>query len=175
MILLVTHGACGSKQADKPNEGPNDQPTGNIELNKVTEDELNSFFNLTPVLAGGKAFASEGHGGGLVKSFLNDVAKTAAESGAQTMPEGALFAKAVVTSESQNPATASRVYFMKKQKSGYDPDNSNWAYFVANPVNGKLVLSTLDPISKSCVSCHKLQKEHDYVRTILIYKTQTVQ
>ena len=107
--------------------GCGSSPTSKVEVSN--EESLKEFATWTPVLNGDKAFKSAGHGGILVKSYLNPIAKTHLDKMEATypLPEGSELAKAVVSSEGTASKDASRVYFMKKEKAGFDSANGDWS------------------------------------------------
>jgi hypothetical protein len=134
------------------------------------------FLNWTPVLDGDKAFKSKGHGGILVRSYLNPTATEHARAAETTypMPEGSVLAKAVISSQDTPSTQASRVYFMRKEAPGFDPENCDWSYAQAKRVGGKLVRDTsVEPRDPSCVSCHVRFKQYDFVQTVEFFKRQS--
>ena len=93
---------------------------------------LTDFSSWTPVLAGDQAFTSAGHGGIMVRAYLNPVAKDHVMSSANPYPmaQGSILAKAVVKNKDAPASEASRVYFMQKEADGFDPAHNNWSYAV---------------------------------------------
>jgi hypothetical protein len=161
-VALMAAG-CGSNMTSKV-EASNDE-------------SLKEFSTWTPILNGDKAFKSAGHGGILVKSYLNPIAKAHLDKMEvpYPLPEGSVLAKAVVSSADTSSKDASRVYFMKKEKSGFDSAKGDWSYALAKRVNGTLAFDpSVKPREASCISCHVKFAEYDYVKTVDIYRNQKV-
>jgi hypothetical protein len=135
-----------------------------------------SFLTWTPVLNGDAAFASSGHSGQMTRVFFNE---TAAPHFKDEKPlpfsPGSYVAKAVVASSVTPASAATRVYFMLKKSDGYDTDNANWAYAVANLKEGQLVFDATQGKLSGCYECHKAEATWDYVRTVDYYRKQSAQ
>ncbi|MCX6131791.1 MAG: cytochrome P460 family protein [Proteobacteria bacterium] len=137
------------------------------------ENLLSEFKTWTPVLKGDQAFKSAGHGGILVRGYLNEIATNHVKTSDNPfpLPVGTVIAKAVVESMSADVNTANRVYFMKKEAPGFDTEHNDWSYAVAERVADKLSYDkTLDPKAELCVSCHVKFAAFDYVKTVQFYK-----
>ncbi len=159
----VTLAGCGSNLSSK------------VDANNEENIRLKDYFNWTPVLKGDKAFPSAGHGGITVKSYINPIAKNHLDNSENPfpLPEGSELAKAVISAEGTSSKDATRVYFMRKEKAGFDSANGDWSYALATRVNGALVVDpSVKPREALCVSCHSKFAEFDYVKTIDIYKKQ---
>jgi hypothetical protein len=184
LFMVVTTG-CGESKDSDPAPTPSPLATANpTSNNPVTEEVkdpfpasfLSDFKGWTPVLKNDVSFSSPGHGGATVKSYLNEKARTSADS---TTPfpvlVGSVLAKAVLPNASASSSSATRVYFMRKMPAGFDSKNNDWAYSFANLENGSLKFSTGLNAQASCIGCHSQQKNFDYVKTVDIYLKQSVQ
>lgn len=139
-------------------------------------EAMSKYSEWTPVLKGDTAFTSKGHGGIIVKGYINPVAQKYIDQTANPYPlaVGTIIAKAVVKSADTPSSLASRVYFMRKELPGFDSKNSDWSYGVANRVGGVLVADkSVDARDRSCISCHVKFKEFDFVKTVDFYKRQS--
>lgn len=137
---------------------------------------LQEFQTWQSVLNGGIAFESAGHGGILVKSFLNSKAKEHLDQSAMPypLPEGSILAKAVIADRNTSPDKASRVYFMKKEAAGFDSANGDWSYGLAKRQGDKLFLDpSVSPKEEACSSCHTHFSQFDNVKTAEIYRRQS--
>lgn len=175
-LLLALVVSCGSSKDDDNKmkkssmEDASAKPSEGFPAQQLTE-----YVNWTPVLNGDQAFKSAGHGGIIVRSYLNPTATQhlASTSNPYPLAEGSILAKAVVRSMDTPASEASRVYFMKKEADGFDPAHNNWSYAVANRVNGTLVYdSNINPREELCVSCHAKFSAFDYVQTVDFYQRQ---
>lgn len=163
LVVGITASGCGSNLRSKVG-GMNDE---NISFKE--------YYNWTPVLKGDTAFPSAGHGGITVKSYINPIAKAHIDTSENLfpLPEGSELAKAVISAEGESSKGASRVYFMKKEKAGFDPSHGDWSYALATKVNGTLNMDpSVKPREALCISCHAKFAEFDYVKTIDIYRRQ---
>jgi hypothetical protein len=139
------------------------------------ETLLSEFSSWTPVLAGDQAFSSAGHGGIMVRSYLNPKASehVLASSSPYPMAKGSILAKTLVKSKDTPASEASRVYFMQKEAEGFDPAHNNWSYAVAKRVGASLVYDgNVNPREELCVSCHAKFSAFDYVQTVDFYLRQ---
>ncbi len=177
LSLALISTACGSK-ADNMDEKL--APATDNDLAQIPgtfpEEYLKDFSSWRPVLDGDKAFVSQGHGGIVVRGYLNPVALSHIQQqpNPYPLPEGAVLAKAVVASLESPVTAASRVYFMKKEAQGFDSANNNWSYAVANLRNGQLIYdSSVSPKEELCVSCHAKFAAYDYVQTVDFFKRQS--
>ncbi|MBM4253992.1 MAG: hypothetical protein FJ146_18650 [Deltaproteobacteria bacterium] len=175
LISITT--ACGGNQSGDTGKAPNAETpmtAGGLKAGMFDTAWLTAYASWTPVLSGDKALKSDGHGGIWVHSYLNDRAAmhAATASNPFPLPEGAVLAKAVVPAETSNVTTdVTRVYFMKKEKTGYDLEHANWSYAVATLVNGRLTYdASVAPRQGVCVSCHAKFNEYDYAKTVDIYR-----
>ena len=194
LAALFTLSGCGSKTegtlADtqiptKPSPQPAPMPAraarGSDAMARTpgsfSKNLLTAFTMWTPVLNGDVAFESQGHGGILVRSYLNPIAADRARASAEPypLPEGAVLAKAVVA-DSGTPATsASRVYFMRKEAKGFDPANGDWSYALARrTANGLAFDPGVGPKQQACVSCHVKFKRYDNVQTVAFFRAQAI-
>jgi len=174
MLVLVGCGTSNDDAADSKKmamEDANARPAMAFPDTLLTE-----FLSWTPVLSGDQAFSSAGHGGIMVRSYLNPLAKAHVTSSANPYPlaQGSILAKAVVKNKDTPASEASRVYFMQKEADGFDPAHNNWSYAVANRVGGALVYDgNINPREELCVSCHAKFSAFDYVQTVDFYLKQT--
>lgn len=102
-----------------------------------------------------------------VKFFANPGAAEAIQAGAKSpLPVGATIVKEKYWNEKDAKPTAYAA--MIKREPGFDAEHGDWEYlFVEFPESGKKPVVTRGAI-KSCVQCHSLAKEKDYVfRTYL--------
>ena len=163
LLASLTVSGCGSSLRSSVDAG-NDKNM-----------RLKDYFNWTPVLKGDQAFPSAGHGGISVKSYINPIAKTHLDKfeNPYPLPQGSELAKAVISNKSTASRDAGRVYFMRKERAGFDPANGDWSYALATKVNGSLAIDpSVKPREALCVSCHGKFSDFDYVKTIDIYKKQ---
>ena len=177
-MLLVILSACGLQKYND-NMADKKQAEANVVASMPPEkpDILMEFAKWTPVFEGDKAFESQGHGGIIVRSYLNEIATTHIKMAPQVYPlaQGSILAKAVVATESTPVSEASRVYFMKKEAPGFDPENGDWSYSLAKRVDGKLMMdSSISPKEVLCVSCHVKFKKFDNVKTVEFYRMKKV-
>lgn len=134
---------------------------------------LTSFLQWVPVLEGDVAFESRGHGGILVRSYLSP---STAEYARKAMdpypvPVGSQLAKAVVPTESTPASEATRVYFMRKEAPGFDPENGDWSYAVAKRTSRGLAFDPgVGPKEELCVSCHAKFARFDHVMTVDFFR-----
>lgn len=176
-FLLLALVGCGSSQDDsKDNKKMAMEDASARPAAGFPETLLTEFSSWTPVLPGDQAFSSAGHGGIMVRSYLNPTAKDHVMSSASPYPlaEGSILAKAVVASKDTAASAASRVYFMRKEADGFDSAHNNWSYAVANRVGGTLVYdANINPREELCVSCHAKFSAFDYVQTVDFYLKQS--
>jgi hypothetical protein len=72
-------------------------------------------------------------------------------------------------------AQASRLYVMRKEAPGFDPENGDWSYYLANRKDGKLELDpSVGVREKVCVSCHIKFRQFDNVQTVDFFLNQRV-
>lgn len=157
--------ACGEKDEDKKLASPNPQSDDAV---GYSDKLLTDFLSYTPVIEGDVAFVSKGHGGALVRSFLNPEAANHLRTQSSPYPlvEGSVFAKAVVADAATPASQANTVYFMRKEKAGFDPEHGDWSYAIAKRVDGKLKFDpNLSQKAEVCISCHVKFKDFDYVQT----------
>lgn len=177
-LMLVLIG-CGSSNDDAADSKKMAMEDANVKPVKGFPNALlTEFSSWTPVLPGDQAFSSAGHGGIMVRSYLNPVAKAHIMTSTNPYPlaEGSILAKAVVKNKDTPAAEASRVYFMQKEADGFDPAHNNWSYAVANRVAGALVYDgNINPREELCVSCHAKFSAFDYVQTVDFYLRQTAE
>jgi hypothetical protein len=182
--LLVGCGQAQSPQQQNSSANPQDlvQEAQSESLLNTESGVLTGFLKWTPVLPGDKAFVSQGHGGITVHSYLNPLAakhvlKSVAD-GTPTypMPQGSRLAKAVVPDAATPASKASRVYFMRKEAPGFDPQNGDWSYALANRRGSKLVFDpSVPPKAEGCISCHVKFKQFDNVMTVEFFKKGTTE
>ncbi len=176
MLLALVVG-CGSSQDDdmKMKKNTTEDASAKPAMG-FPEPLLSEYLTWTPVLNGDQAFKSAGHGGIVVRSYLNPTAMKhlAGATSPYPLAEGSILAKAVVKDMDTPASDASRVYFMRKEADGFDSANNNWSYAVANRVNGSLMYdSNINPREELCVSCHAKFSAFDYVQTVDFYLRQT--
>lgn len=177
-LFVLISASCGSKSddMDKNREAPATDDAVAQMPGTFPMEFLQDFSSWTPVLDGDKAFASRGHGGIIVRGYINPMATTHIQEQANPypLPAGAVLAKAVVATLESSAMTASRVYFMKKEPQGFDSANNDWSYAVANLRNGQLIYDTsISPKEELCVSCHAKFAAYDYVQTVDFFKKQS--
>jgi hypothetical protein len=169
---------CDSQDSGQKPQTPSSSDASTMTLNDEDfSNALREFSSWQPILQGDQAFASKGHGGILVKGYLNSVAKTHLDMNATTypLPVGSVFAKAVVAEVGTPAQQASRVYFMRKEAAGFDSENGDWSYGLAKRQGDRLVLdTTLDRRASMCVSCHVNFSQFDNVKTAEFYRQQRV-
>jgi|GEM_PF-4102423 len=194
LAIPLTLIACGDKEKtedtnrlempakENPSKSGKSQPQEEVNTKKrvpgTFEPELiKEFLTWKPVLAGDVAFASRGHGGILVRSYLNPVASDAAAKPSDPYPlaVGSILAKAVVSNASAPASSASRVYFMRKEAAGFDPRNGDWSYGLAQrAAGGQLEIDPdVSPKQDYCVSCHTKVARFDYVQTVDYFRRQS--
>jgi hypothetical protein len=157
--------SCGRNDSDAPAVVNQDFPS----------TLLINFLEWNPVLEGDMTFASTGHSGQTVRVYFNETAKNYFDDDtASAFDEGSYVAKAVVSSLDTQAEDASRVYFMLKKPEGFDPDNNDWSYAVANRKDGSWVYNEEQGSLENCYSCHSNESEWDYVKTVDFYRRQTV-
>ena len=137
---------------------------------------LTSYMNWSPVLNGDVAFPSSGHSGQTTRVFFNDVAAPHFKD-EKPLPfaPGAYIAKAVVTDANTPATSATRVYFMLKKQAGFDSDNADWSYAVANVKNGALEFDAEKGKISGCIGCHKSEAVWDYIRTVDYFRKQSIE
>jgi hypothetical protein len=176
--------SCGKEKADQQpparsrgegeQQGKDSGMTSEwIPTAQAFEQALSTFSSWTPVLPGDAAFKSEGHGGIWVRSYLDPttVAHVEGNENPYPLPQSSLLAKAVVSGPDTQAAQATRVYFMRKERPGFDPAGGDWSYGVATRVNGQLILDpNVTPTFGVCVSCHVKFKAFDNVKTVDTYR-----
>lgn len=179
ILALALLGACGDKdEGSKAKPATPEAPPGDAMGIRSEEARtpgtfspklLTSFLDWVPVLEGDVAFESEGHGGILVRSYLSPSTAEHARkaSNPYPLPEGSLLAKAVVSSAGTPASKASRVYFMRKEAPGFDPENGDWSYALAKrTANGLAFDPGVSPKEDLCVSCHVNFSRFDNVKTV---------
>ncbi len=115
-----------------------------------------------------------GHSGQRVRSLFNAIAEptyTGADNPVK-FPVGSLITKHVVGSEQATLEEATRIYFMRKEPAGYDPQGNDWSWAVANRSQNTWTFSQQGK-STLCTGCHKAESEWDYARTVQVFRTQT--
>ncbi len=104
------------------------------------------------------------HGGRLVFTYLNEMAKSAGMSGKLPFPIGSILAKESFANNNGSPGAPGPLFIMEKREAGYDASNGDWKY--AMVVNGK-VARVGNGVGKSpvkfCAACHSVVKATDYV------------
>ena len=179
--FFLQNQGCGSGSSDKKPASDTAETSMDVQLDQgagqFPPDLLTDFLAWQPVLKGDQAFTSKGHGGILVRTYLNPVAAEHAMKNDNPfpMPAGTILAKAVVAGKSTPATAATRVYFMKKEAKGFDAANGDWSYGLANLKNGKLIYdSSIKPTQDFCVACHTKFAAYDYVQTVDFFKKQAV-
>ena len=121
--------------------------------NGMGNDVLGDFLKWIPVLEGDQAFESQGHGGIVVRAYLNSVAAEHANTAEQTypMPVGSMLAKAVVRNADTPASASSRVYFMRKEACVTRPTKCHMRVRACEEVTPESQ-RTNDSPTKACVS-----------------------
>lgn len=98
------------------------------------------------------------HTGYYCHVFVNENARETIESGSGKYPIGSLIIKQKYNS--QFVRSTELFTIMRKMKDGYDDENGNWEYSVVDSTAEQLLLQGRE---KSCIACHTLCKNTDYV------------
>lgn len=104
------------------------------------------------------------HSDGLIKVYMNDLAKKSYGESTRPYPEGAVIVKEklnyVITSDNDEDPSLEMTGLggMIKRHEGYDPEHGDWEYFYAdgetNLQRGRI---------GTCVDCHDNASDRDYV------------
>lgn len=124
------------------------------------EDNWELWPDTEPMYEGG-----EPHGM-LLTTRVNDVALRAIESGAETMPEGAIVVKQNYMPDGELAAVTTMY-----KRSGFNPEHNDW-YFTKHFPDGSLDVAEMDGMSMpmegrvpGCQNCHGQVADNDYLFT----------
>lgn len=141
----------------------------------ISEDYLTDFYSWESVTPQEKAFKSAGHPGGpLVRAYFNEIAATTYKDKSKNpvvFSEGAILAKAVLTSESQLSQDSDTVFFMEKMAPMSLPESNDWSFAVAKRGSDGLLKFVVGMDTKGCVSCHSaMASDYDFALTVDLYR-----
>ncbi len=101
-------------------------------------------------------------------TYANDIAYKAMQSLKPDYPDGAMFGKVAFMTEddpaftsSKIPSGARRFQIMLKNKKAY-PESNGWGYALFDS-SGNLFNEDIKSKTQSCVACHQIVPERDYV------------
>lgn len=104
--------------------------------------------------------------------LINPIGYNALNAGAKVLPEGTKIVKIGWSTRKMSlfPAAIEadriqRVEYMVKASKRFDHDGDHWGY--ARFVRGKEGFKAWDKGTQSCISCHRIAKESDYVFTTI--------
>ncbi len=171
-LLLV-----GCQQTDSPDTADADQgdpsevmeshttmmgpdTTGASVWAHITESDYSNAWTLWPEK--GELYTGQQPHGALLTTYLNDIALSALESDAGTMPEGAVIVKENYMPNSELAA----VTVMVKVK-GYNPSEGDWFYSKHLPDGSLDQMNGMGLAGRvpGCIGCHRAQASNDFVFT----------
>lgn len=158
MITLITvlclSLIAGSALAEKQNCPP---PKAKPFWNWITETNPYQGWGYWPGLHG--FYSGQSPHGAYLKLYANSIALKALREGKMPLPDGSMIMKANYAKDKETLKALTPMYKVK----GYNPEAGDWFWAKYKPNGEVLASGRVD----GCISCHRAQKNNDWIFTNL--------